>query len=150
MARPFDWLKTPGAAPRSPASADRGGPVTAPLSPASPPAAGHNRTVERALDLLALVCEGGAPSLSECARRSQLPASTALRLLRTLEVRGFVHRDADGGFIPRTRVLQGGAAAIGRELLVGLSPPGLQRIVEMTGESSYLSMRGPGDTAVYV
>ena len=119
--------------------------MTAPLSPASPPAAGHNRTVERALDLLALVCEGGAPSLSECARRSQLPASTALRLLRTLEVRGFVHRDADGTFNPGIRVLQVGALALGRESLVRLGTPGLRRIVESTGESAYLSMRGTGD-----
>ena len=124
--------------------------MTAPLSPASPPAAGQNRTVERALDLLALVCEGGAPSLSECARRSQLPASTALRLLRTLEVRGFVHRDADGTFNPGIRVLQVGALALGRESLVRLGTPGLRRIVESTGESAYLSMRGTGDTAVYV
>jgi IclR family transcriptional regulator, acetate operon repressor len=125
--------------------------VAAPLSPATPRATtGQNRTVERALDLLALVCDGGAPSLSECARRSQLPASTALRLLRTLEVRGFVRRDADGSFIPGTRVLQVGALALGRQSLVRLSAPGLQRIVEATGESAYLSVRGPGDTAVYV
>lgn len=125
--------------------------MATPLSPPPPPATvGQNRTVERALDLLALVCDGGAPSLSECARRSRLPASTALRLLRTLEVRGFVRRDADGSFIPGTRVLQVGALALGRQSLVRLSAPGLQRIVEATGESAYLSMRGPGDTAVYV
>jgi IclR family transcriptional regulator, acetate operon repressor len=121
--------------------------VATPLSPAP---TGQNRTVERALDLLALVCDGGAPSLSECARRSQLPASTALRLLRTLEVRGFVRRDADGRFIPGARVLQVGALALGRQSLVRLTAPGLQRIVEQTGESAYLSVRGPGDTAVYV
>lgn len=120
-----------------------------PLS-SSPSQAGQTRTVDRALDLLALVCDGGAPSLSECARRSRLPASTALRLLRTLEVRGFVRRNEHGSFIPGTRVLQVGALALGRQSLVRLSEPGLQRIVEATGESAYLSMRGPGDTAVYV
>jgi IclR family acetate operon transcriptional repressor len=124
--------------------------VTAPVSPAAPQAASQTRTVERALDLLALVCDGDAPSLSECARRSRLPASTALRLLRTLEVRGFVRRDADGTFNPGIRVLQVGALALGRQSLVRLGTPGLQRIVESTGESAYLSMRGPGDTAVYV
>src|SRR5690348_4243038 len=139
----------PGTDIPSAGSADRGGPVAAPLSSASPRAASQTRTVERALDLLALVCEGGAPSLSECARRSrpvrrarhlrapagggaapsrsgaarrsQLPASTALRLLRTLEVRGFVRRDADGTFNPGIRVLQVGALALGRESLVRLS-----------------------------
>ena len=47
--------------------------MTAPLLPASPPAAGQNRTVERALDLLAHVCDGGAPSLTECARTIPAP-----------------------------------------------------------------------------
>jgi IclR family transcriptional regulator, acetate operon repressor len=125
--------------------------VTTPLS-ASPPATagGSTRTVDRALELLALVCDGDAPSLSECARRSQLPASTALRLLRTLEVRGFVRRDEHGNFIPGTRVLQVGAQALSRQWMVRLTEPGLRRIVAATGESAYLSMRGPGDTAVYV
>src|SRR3954454_22632885 len=137
----------PGTATRSARPADRGGPVATPLSPATPRAAvAQNRTVERALDLLALVCEGNAPSLSECARRSQLPASTALRLLRTLEVRGFVRREADGSFNPGIRVLQVGAFALGRQSLVRLGTPGLRRIVESTA----LSMRGAGDTAVYV
>ena len=43
------------------------------------------RTVERALALLATVCREDAPSLTECARSTELPPSTALRLLRTLE-----------------------------------------------------------------
>ena len=34
--------------------------------------------------------------------------------------------------------------------LVRLAEPRLQRIVEQTGESAYLAIRGPGDTAVYI
>jgi urocanate hydratase len=108
------------------------------------------RTVERALDLLAAVCAEPAISLSECARRVQLPPSTALRLLRTLELTGFIARGDDGMFRAGTRVIQLGAAALGRESLVRLAQPGLQRIVERTGESAYLAIRGPADTAVYV
>lgn len=122
--------------------------MAAPLP--SPATAGPTRTVDRALDLLALVCDGGAPSLSECARRSRLPASTALRLLRTLEVRGFVRRDGSGSFIPGTRVLQVGALALSRQSLVRLAQPGLEQIVAATGESAYLSVRGPDETAVYL
>jgi IclR family acetate operon transcriptional repressor len=125
-------------------------PSARPSAPASAPAGGPTRTVDRALELLALVCDGEAPSLSELARRSQLPASTALRLLRTLEVRGFVRRDERGSFIPGARVLQVGARALSRQWMVRLARPGLLRIVGSTGESAYLSMRGPGDTAVYV
>lgn len=125
--------------------------MTTPLGTrASRPGAGQTRTVDRALDLLAAVCDGGASTLSECARRSGLPASTALRLLRTLELRGFVRRDEDGSFVPGIRALQVGALALSRHSLVRLAQPGLQRIVAATRESAYLTMPGPEDTAVYV
>jgi IclR family acetate operon transcriptional repressor len=113
-------------------------------------AAGSTRTVERALDLLAAVCLEPPISLTECARRVGLPASTALRLLRTLESSGFVARDAGGAFRPGIRVLQLGATALGRQSLVELAQPSLARIVEQTGESTYLVVRGAGDTAVYL
>jgi urocanate hydratase len=105
--------------------------------------------VERALDLLAAVVDG-EKTLTECARRSQLPASTALRLLRTLEAAGFVSRAPDGRFGPGTRLVQIGAQALSRNALVRMATPGLHRIVARTGESAYLSMLGPSDTALYV
>ncbi|MDT4918830.1 MAG: IclR family transcriptional regulator, acetate operon repressor [Pseudonocardiales bacterium] len=108
------------------------------------------RTVARALGLLAEVCADPPISLSECARRVDLPASTALRLLRTLESTGFVARDRRGAFRPGPRVLQLGAQALGRQSLVELAQPGLARIVEQTGESTYLVVRGAGDTALYL
>lgn len=108
------------------------------------------RTVERALALLAAVCEEKSLSLTECARRVQLPPSTALRLLRTLEAAGFVGRGADGSYSAGIRVIQLGAAALGRQSLVRLAEPGLQRIVASTGESAYVAIRGPEDTAVFV
>jgi urocanate hydratase len=114
------------------------------------PSAGSTRTVERALVLLAEVCADEPLTLSECARRAQLPPSTALRLLRTLEAAGFVARDIEGSFHAGTRVIQLGATALGRQPLVRLAQPGLQRIVEATGESAYFAIRGPGDTAVYI
>jgi urocanate hydratase len=108
------------------------------------------RTVERALELLAQVCADSPISLSECARRADLPASTALRLLRTLEGTGFVARDRRGAYRPGARVLQLGAQALGRQSLVELAQPSLGRIVERTGESTYLVVHGSGDTALYL
>ncbi|MDT4939295.1 MAG: IclR family transcriptional regulator, acetate operon repressor [Pseudonocardiales bacterium] len=108
------------------------------------------RTVERALGLLAEVCSENSISLSECARRVDLPTSTALRLLRTLEGSGFVSRSADGNFHAGVKVIQLGAAALGRQSLVRLCEPGLQRIVTRTGESAYLAIPGPDDTAVFI
>ena len=112
-------------------------------------ATASTRTVERALGLLAEVCSNPPISLTECARRAGLPASTALRLLRTLETAGFVARDG-GAFRPGMRVIQLGAAALGRQSLVQLAQPSLARIVEQTGESTYLVVRGTRDTALYL
>jgi urocanate hydratase len=113
-------------------------------------AQGSTRTVERALGLLAAVCGEGSLSLTEAARHAGLAPSTALRLLRTLESTGFVARDRAGAYHPGTRIIQLGATALGRQSLVELAQPGLARIVEQTGESAYLVVRGPGDTALYL
>jgi urocanate hydratase len=112
--------------------------------------AASTRTVERALGLLAEVCAEGSISLSECARRAHLPTSTALRLLRTLEATGFVVRDSTGSFSAGARLIQLGAYAVGRQSLVRLAQPGMQRIVAATGETTYLSIAGPSETAIYI
>ena len=71
------------------------------------------RTVDRALGLLAVVCDNDAITLSDGARRAGLPASTALRLLRALEASGFVRRDEAGSYRPGPRLVQLGASALG-------------------------------------
>jgi IclR family acetate operon transcriptional repressor len=108
------------------------------------------RTVERALALLAEVSDSGLLSLSECARRTGLAPSTALRLLRTLESSGFVARTRAGLYSPGNRLIQLGALALGRQSLVNQIRPSLQRIVERTGESTYFVITGTGDTAIYL
>jgi IclR family transcriptional regulator, acetate operon repressor len=108
------------------------------------------RTVERALALLSAVCTDGAISLSDAARVVDLSASTALRLLRTLEGSGFVSRDPGGNFRPGASVIQLGALALGHESLVSLCTPAMKRLVAQTGESCYLSIPGAGDTGIYI
>jgi IclR family acetate operon transcriptional repressor len=108
------------------------------------------RAVERALVLLTEVCTRDAPTLTECARATGLATSTALRLLRTLETAGFVTRDEGGSFRAGPRMIQLGATSIGRDELARLSGPALDRIGSATSESAYLSIKGLGETAVYV
>jgi IclR family acetate operon transcriptional repressor len=117
---------------------------------AAPGTSGSTRTVDRALELLAEVCAEGSITLSEVARRTGLPLSTALRLLRTLESSGFVVRDDGGSFSAGTRLIQLGAYALGRQSLIRLATPAMRRIVERTGESTYLAIVGAGDTAIYI
>lgn len=108
------------------------------------------RTVERALSLLAVVCDRGSTTLAESARLVELSPSTALRLLRTLESTGFVRRDADGAYRPGSRVLQLGTQALSNESLVGFCRAEMLELVERTGESAYLSVEGHAATALYL
>lgn len=128
-------------------AASAAAPVDRPLGQ---PGAGSTRAVERALALLAEVCEHDVTSLTEAARRTQLAPSTALRLLRTLEHTGFVSHDTDGSWTPGARSIALGATVVGRASLVRLAEPALQRIVAATGETAYLIVPGAAGTAVYV
>ena len=119
-------------------------------APRVAPGGSSTRAVERALALLSEVCTREDVSLTECARRTALPASTALRLLRTLESAGFVSRDDAGGFRAGPRMIQLGATAVGRDELARLARPALDRIGSATRESAYLSIRGVDETAVYI
>lgn len=108
------------------------------------------RTVERALLLLGTVCDRGPVTLADAARDVSLSASTALRLLRTLEATGFVRKDDDGGYRPGMRLVQLGAQALSHESLVSLADSALQRLVEETGESAYLNVPSQNGHGIYI
>lgn len=108
------------------------------------------RTVDRALSLLGIVCDRGSISLADAARDADLSASTALRLLRTLEAQEFIRRDVDGRYTPGARIVQLGALALANESLVSLAGAAMDRMVSATGESCYLSVRGAGETGLYI
>jgi IclR family transcriptional regulator, acetate operon repressor len=108
------------------------------------------RTVERALALLATICERGGANLADSARECDLAPSTALRLLRTLETSGFVTKEEFGTYRPGSRIIQLGAQALSNESLVDLARPVMEKLVEETGESVYLSVEGHRATALYI
>ncbi|MDN3497177.1 helix-turn-helix domain-containing protein [Planococcus sp. APC 4015] len=107
------------------------------------------RTVERALALLANVCEAGSTTLADASRAVELAPSTALRLLRTLEASGFVRKD-DDGYRAGPRLVQLGAQALGHESLIDLCHDEMVALERETGESVYLSVPGHADTALYI
>lgn len=108
------------------------------------------RTVERALALLAAICDRGGANLADSARDCDLAPSTALRLLRTLETTGFVSKEEFGTYRPGSRLIQLGAQALSNESLVDLARPVMEKLVSETGESAYLSVVGHGATALYI
>jgi DNA-binding IclR family transcriptional regulator len=106
--------------------------------------------VERALALLAAVCERGGANLADSARDCDLAPSTALRLLRTLETTGFVSKDESGVYRPGGRIIQLGAQALSNESLVDLAAEAMEYVATETGESAYLSVVGHAGTALYI
>jgi len=106
--------------------------------------------VERALALLAAVCERGSANLADSARDCDLAPSTALRLLRTLETTGFVSKDESGMYRPGGRIIQLGAQALSNESLVDLAAEAMEEVATNTGESAYLSVEGHAGTALYI
>jgi DNA-binding IclR family transcriptional regulator len=106
--------------------------------------------VERALALLATVCERGGANLADSARDCDLAPSTALRLLRTLETTGFVSKDESGMYRPGGRIIQLGAQALSNESLIDLAAEAMEYVATETGESSYLSVEGHAGTALYI
>lgn len=108
------------------------------------------RTVERALSLLAVICDGDGLTLSASSRAVDLSPSTALRLLRTLETSGFVRRDDGGGYRPGSRLIQLGAQSLSNESLAPHCRPAMEGLVAATGESVYLSVEGHARTALYL
>jgi IclR family acetate operon transcriptional repressor len=108
------------------------------------------RTVERALALLASVCDSGAANLADTARDCNLAPSTALRLLRTLENAGFVSKDETGMYRAGSRLIQLGAQALSNESLIDLARAAMEELATETGESVYLSVEGHAATALYI
>jgi IclR family transcriptional regulator, acetate operon repressor len=108
------------------------------------------RTVERALALLATICDRGGANLADSARDCDLAPSTALRLLRTLETTGFVSKEEFGTYRPGSRIIQLGAQALSNESLIDLAKPAMEKLVSETGESAYLSVVGHRSTALYI
>jgi len=108
------------------------------------------RTAERALTLLSVVCERGTVTLGDAAKAAGLSPSTALRLLRTLESTAFVRRDDTGMYRPGTAIVQLGVLALSQESLVALCRDPMNRVVEQTGESAYLSVSAPGRQGLYI
>ncbi len=117
---------------------------------ASPPAA--SRTTSRTLDLLEFVLAEGETNLTSAAAAVALTPTTALRHLKSLEARGYVHRDPLGLFSAGPTFLRLAAAALRdgpHAHLIALSRPHLAALAGATGESAYLAIRD-GAKATYL
>jgi IclR family transcriptional regulator, acetate operon repressor len=108
------------------------------------------RAADRALGLLRVVCENDGVKLADAAKAADLSASTALRLLRTLEANGFAAKREDGLYRPGFRMVQLGVQALSHESLVATSQDALRSLVARTGESAYLSVAAGSTDGLYL
>ncbi|MCA0013582.1 IclR family transcriptional regulator [Mesorhizobium sp. B292B1B] len=108
------------------------------------------QSLDRALRILAIVAEGSGLSLSEISARSGLAASTAYRMLTTLENHGMVEFDSsDQLWSIGVETYRMGAAFLRRRKLVDRARIVMQELMEKTGETANLGV-AEDDCVVFV
>ncbi len=107
--------------------------------------------VERALSILELAAAGdGGFTNSQISRRLSLPKSSASYILRTLQRRGYLERDAETGrYRLGLRVLALGRHALGGHEIGRLAQPILRAVVVRTRLTVHLAVLDRGE-AVYI
>jgi DNA-binding IclR family transcriptional regulator len=112
--------------------------------------AGGARSAERVLALYEHLCRASRSTVTASARACDLPVSTALRHLRTLEAAGLAFRSADGTWAPGAKAVELAAVLLSGDPIVALARPIMERLGEQAHESVYLAVRGRAGTAQYL
>ncbi len=103
-------------------------------------------SVTRAIALLdALAASDNGLGVNELARRISVNASTASRLLATLQAAGIVARDDGGPYRLGLRLVALSERVLAQLDVRALARPLLARLVERTGETATLSLPGEGE-----
>ncbi|RUM96472.1 IclR family transcriptional regulator [Pseudaminobacter arsenicus] len=114
------------------------------------PEANAVQSLDRALRILAIVAEGNGLSLSEIAARSELAASTAYRMLTTLESHAMVEFDqTDQLWSIGVGTYRMGTAFLRRRRLIDRARTVMQKLMEQTGETANLGV-AEEDCVVFV
>jgi IclR family acetate operon transcriptional repressor len=116
----------------------------------APPDSSSVQSLDRALKILAIVAEGDGLSLSEVSARSGLAASTAYRMLTTLEAHGMVEFDkVEQLWSIGVETYRMGSAFLRRRKLVDRARTVMQELMEKTGETANLGV-AEDDCIVFV
>lgn len=108
------------------------------------------QVLDRALNVLDALADGGANTLTELSENCDIPTATTHRILSTLQQRGYASFDeitqewAIGIAAYRT-----GTAYLNRTTLLDVSRPVMRRLMEETGETANLAVRD-GMTVVFI
>ncbi|MEJ6782962.1 HTH-type transcriptional regulator BhcR [Aminobacter sp. Piv2-1] len=114
------------------------------------PDAGSVQSLDRALRILAIVAQGDGLSLSEISAASELAASTAYRMLTTLQNHGMVEFDSSEQLWSiGVETYRMGSAFLRRRKLVDRARIVMQELMEKTGETANLGV-AEDDCVVFV
>lgn len=117
---------------------------------AAPADAAQVQSLDRALKILAIVAQGSGMSLSEIANASGIAASTAYRMLTTLESHGMVEFDKNEQLWSiGVETYRMGSAFLRRRKLVDRARIVMQDLMEATGETANLGV-AEDDCVVFV
>jgi IclR family acetate operon transcriptional repressor len=104
-------------------------------------AGGEVQSLDRAIQILETISNEDGISLSEIARRAELPHSTVHRLLATLQKRGLVDHDPEGGlWTVGVGLFRMGASYLRIRKLPDIGRPVLRDLLREIGETVNLSM----------
>jgi IclR family transcriptional regulator, acetate operon repressor len=110
--------------------------------------AGGVQSVDRVFHLLEHLADGGGSmSLSDLARRTDLPMPTIHRLLRSMVNRGYVRQESSKRYALGPRMIRLGESA--SRMLGSWATPHLVGLVAKYGETANMAMM-EGDACVYV
>ncbi|MEO1265254.1 MAG: IclR family transcriptional regulator [Pseudomonadota bacterium] len=124
----------------------RGRPAAA-AGPSQQPAA---RGLDNALALLEVIAGADGVTLSEAAQRAGVAASTAHRILTTLEAHRFLRVDAERDvWMIGVRAFEVGNAFLRDRKVTEIGRPHMIALMETTGETVNVSIR-EGDALIYV
>ncbi len=109
------------------------------------------KSLNRVLDILEFISESPLPaSLSDITKKTNLPKSTACRMLSVLEERGYASKNRDTGrYSPGLKVLTLTSMVINSLDIVRTARPFLKELSDKTAETVHL-LAAQGDWAVYV
>ena len=110
---------------------------------------GNVQSLERAILLLQVLAKSGQSILSDLALRAGIPASTAHRLLRTLETHKLVEfNEHEQVWLVGVETFRIGSAFAQRGNLVDIARDVMQQLVQETGETANLAIADDGEIVV--
>ncbi len=113
------------------------------------PAPQQIRVLQKTLDILEAIKKNGSGlGLADMARTVGMPKATVYRILATLEIRGYLDRDAGGGYRMSDKLFSLQQEVSPIQKLVRIAPPFMEELANECRETVNLGMLDGGEVVV--